>query len=78
VSDGAKADETEHEELEESLPEEEALDCPIDIYIIYYGLSHYLASNLPLHKFPSKQKDSLYHHLIDFHLARAHKGISYT
>jgi hypothetical protein len=79
VSDGAKADETKYRELEESLPsEEEALDCLIDIYIVCCGLLYYLASNLPLYKFPFKQKDSLCCHLINFHLAYAHKGISYT
>jgi hypothetical protein len=55
VSDGTKANKTKYKELEESLPSrEEALDCLIDIYIIYYNLLHYLASNLPLYKFPSK------------------------
>lgn len=79
MSDGTKADETEHEESEESLPsEEEALDYLIDICIIYYSLSCYSASNPPPHKFPSKQKDSLRRHLIDFHLACAHEGISCT
>ncbi|EAL91115.2 conserved hypothetical protein [Aspergillus fumigatus Af293] len=79
VSDGAKADETEREESEESPPsEEEALDCPTDVCIICCGLSRRSASNPPPHKFPSKRKDSLRRHLIDFHLARAHEGISCT
>lgn len=77
VSDGAKADETEREESEESPPsEEEALDCPTDVCIICCGLSRRSASNPP--PFPSKRKDSLRRHLIDFHLARAHEGISCT
>jgi hypothetical protein len=79
VSDGAKADESEREELEESPPSgEEALDCPTDVCIVCCGLSRRSASNPPPHKFPSKRKDSLRRHLIDVHLTRAHEGISCT
>lgn len=79
MSDGTKADETKYKELEELLPsKEEALDYLIDICIIYYSLLCYSAFNLPPHKFPSKQKDSLRRHLIDFYLACVYEGISYT
>jgi hypothetical protein len=79
VSDGAKADETKHEESER-LPAsgEEALDCPTGVCIVCCGLSRRSAPNPLPHKFPSKRKDSLRRHLIDIHLARAHEGISCT
>ncbi|OJJ83717.1 uncharacterized protein ASPGLDRAFT_1491754 [Aspergillus glaucus CBS 516.65] len=69
----------ESEKSEEPLiPKEETLDCSTDVCIICYSLSRRSASNPPPHKFPSRRKDSLRRHLIDFHLACAHDGISCT
>lgn len=69
----------ESERSEEPLtPEVETLDCPTDVCIICCGLSRRSASNPPPHKFPSRRKDSLRRHLIDFHLACARDGISCT
>jgi hypothetical protein len=65
------------EKLEEPLPaKEESLKYAINICIIYYGQSLFSASNPPPHKFSTKQKDSLYRHLINSHLAHAHNRIS--
>ncbi|KAF7164504.1 hypothetical protein CNMCM6106_001022 [Aspergillus hiratsukae] len=79
VNNDAEADELEREESEESPSSgEEALDCPTDVCIVCCGLSRRSASNPPPHKFPPRRKDSLRRHLIDFHLTRAHEGISCT
>jgi hypothetical protein len=77
IADDDDDDESE-KSTEPSPPEEESLQCPTDVCIICYGLSRCSASNPPPHKFPSKRKDSVRRHLVDFHLAHVSDGISCT